>query len=234
MNDSFKNNTHGNFTIGQVVYVLSNKNQSIVPAMIVEESVITTLEKKIVSWKLAIGSKRSDKPQKIVESTKVDGEIYSDLSAVHTILKNRLMNFLNTTISEVQKREKVWYGTVSKKIVADEPQRAQAPRAPSTEQTAVSKPVAQKPNSQQQPQNAKIDLESFLDEEDSVATTDESDEVKVEVASELSELEIKEKLRKMVLSDDSDIPAAPGEEKIRIVDQITGPDGMLIPINLKV
>lgn len=100
------------FSIGQVVYVLSNRNQTIVPVMIVEEVTVQTLEGKRTSWKFAVGAPSK---QKIVESKQLDGEIYSSLEEIKNVLTERLNKFMNQTISNALRQEEAWYGQQIKK-----------------------------------------------------------------------------------------------------------------------
>lgn len=95
------------FSIGQIVYVLSSKNTVVVPVMIVEEVTIQTLNGKRTSWKFAVGSPEK---QKIVESKQLDGDLYSSLEEIKTLLTNRLSKFIDQTISNAFKQEDAWYG----------------------------------------------------------------------------------------------------------------------------
>lgn len=224
--------------------------------MVVEESIIKTLEKETVSWKLAVGSKNNpEKPQRIVDSTKIDGEIYSDLSTVHSILESRLNTFLNNTILEVQKREKVWYGTTSKinqkQSGNNKPQSSvnqnnatqnfqNTTQNGKTNGSSTTNPPTPAPNNQ----NLKIDPDSFLDDEDTLGhqkledTNVHSIESHTSVDKQKMSSEATERLRRMVLGDEEpeghhpNIAQTSGE-KIQIVDEIQGPDGTIIPVNFR-
>jgi len=119
-----------NLSIGQVVYILSGKGQAILPARIIERAVIQTLDDKSVTWKLAIGRAGDpDRPQKIVDSKKINGEIYSSLEEIQSVLNGRLSSFIQKLISTARQREETWYGkkpsagSALKKAQADLPVR---------------------------------------------------------------------------------------------------------------
>jgi hypothetical protein len=97
--------------IGQIIYVLSNKGQEIIPAMVIEEQTIQTLQGVNVSWKIAIGS---GEKQKIVDSTKLNAELYSSLEEVKSLLSTRLNKFIDGLVVTAQKRETAWYGHLQK------------------------------------------------------------------------------------------------------------------------
>lgn len=94
-------------SIGQVIYVLSNKAQKIVPAIVVEEIQVKKLDGNNISWKIAVGPKNKEK---VVDSTRIDGEIYSSLDEIRKILFDRLSGFLDELISDTEKRVENWYG----------------------------------------------------------------------------------------------------------------------------
>lgn len=99
------------FKIGQIIYVLSNKSQTIVPAMIIEEHTTQTLQGTSMSWKVAIGS--GDK-QRVVDSNKINGEIYSSLDEIKNLLTKKLLNYVEEVINLAKKKEKAWYEPLQK------------------------------------------------------------------------------------------------------------------------
>lgn len=95
------------FSIGQVVYVLSSKNQVIVPVMVVEEVTVQTLDGKKISWKFAVGS---GVKQKIVDSKQLDGELYSSLDEIKNLLTDRLSKYIDGVVTQAVAQEEAWYG----------------------------------------------------------------------------------------------------------------------------
>lgn len=100
------------FRIGEIVYVLSNKTQAIVPALVVEETTINTLKGKKVSWKVAIGPQGPK--QKVIESSQLNGDMFPSLKAVEEFLKSRLTKFIDKVVGDAKKNEDSWYGHLKK------------------------------------------------------------------------------------------------------------------------
>ena len=100
-------------TIGQVIYVLSNKAQKIVPAIVVEEVVVKKLDGHHVSWKVSVGPAGKEK---VIDSSRLDGDIYTSLDEIKEVLHKRLALFLNDIISEAEKRAANWYGEKIKSV----------------------------------------------------------------------------------------------------------------------
>lgn len=97
--------------IGQIIFVLSNKAQKIIPAIVVEEVTIKKLEGNETSWKVSVGPTGKEK---IIDSKRLDGELYATLDEVQNVLKQRLEQFIATIVEDAEKRAAVWYGSKSK------------------------------------------------------------------------------------------------------------------------
>lgn len=97
--------------IGQIIYVLSNKAQKIIPAIVIEEMTVKKLDGNEVSWKVSVGPTGKEK---IIDSKRLDGELYASLDEVQGILKERLEQFINTIVEDAAKRADTWYGSKSK------------------------------------------------------------------------------------------------------------------------
>ena len=96
--------------IGQVIYVLSNKQQKIVPAIVIEEAVIRTMNGNQTTWKVSVGPSGREK---IIDSSRLDGEIYVSLEEIKEALHQRLLTFLEEMLSEANERAVLWYGESS-------------------------------------------------------------------------------------------------------------------------
>jgi hypothetical protein len=94
-------------SIGQIVYILSDKAQSVVPAIVVEEVIVKKLQGNQVSWKVSIGPKDNNR---IVDSNRINGEIFHSLEEVRDVLMQRFTDFVNNLCSETEKRTETWYG----------------------------------------------------------------------------------------------------------------------------
>lgn len=95
------------FKIGQVVYVLSDKAEAIVPAIVVEEMVVKKLDGSSVSWKVAVGP--PDK-KKIVASHELTGDVYTSLDEIREVMTKRLETFVNNLLDVARQRTETWYG----------------------------------------------------------------------------------------------------------------------------
>lgn len=96
-----------NFEIGQVVYILSEQAQSILPGIVAEEIVIKKLSGNTVSWKMKVG--HGDKA-KLFDSSKIKGEVYGSLDEVRDVMTARLSEYIDKISLEAQERVEKWYG----------------------------------------------------------------------------------------------------------------------------
>lgn len=97
--------------IGQIIYVLSNKAQKIIPAIVVEEVTIKKIDGNETSWKVSVGPTGKEK---IIDSKRLDGELYATLDEVQSVLKQRLEQFVSAIVEDAEKRAAVWYGSKTK------------------------------------------------------------------------------------------------------------------------
>jgi hypothetical protein len=93
-----------NLQIGQVIYILSNVKQKI------------EIDGNQVSWKVSVGPPGKER---IVDSNRLDGEIYSSLEETKEVLHKRLLSFLNGLVAEAEKRAESWYGHMISKNTTD-------------------------------------------------------------------------------------------------------------------
>lgn len=99
--------------IGQIIFVLSNKAQKIIPAIVVEEATIKKLDGNETSWKVSVGPTGKEK---IIDSKRLDGELYATLNEVESILKQRLEHFIQTIVQDAARRADAWYGSKNELI----------------------------------------------------------------------------------------------------------------------
>lgn len=102
------------YNMGQIIYILSNKSQAVVPA-IVEEQVVRKIRKadgvhEVVSYKLCIGPKER---QQVVDLARVDGEVFDSLESIKNVLVERLTVFVDELVKTTQKNVLNWYGIVA-------------------------------------------------------------------------------------------------------------------------
>jgi len=210
-----------NLAIGQIIYILSNKGQVVIPAMVVEEQTIQTLEGTNVSWKVAIGA-AGDK-QKIVESTKLNGEIFVSLEDIKDLLTKRLSRFVEGVVTDAKKRETIWYG----KIKQDS-------------KVAVVPKQIERTN--------KIDPESLLEGMDDIVGDNDSgnglNENMASIRSQINfsqfteqdrQISLKEKLRQSIMPSGDSLRGGidEGDETSMGSGVMPGPDGQPIKYNIK-
>lgn len=99
------------YSIGQVIFVLSNKTQTVLPGIVQEEIHYRSLNGENVSYKIAIGPPNK---QRIVDLSSVDGEVYGSLDEIKSVLINKLTSFVDELCSTTNDRVIQWYGTGNK------------------------------------------------------------------------------------------------------------------------
>lgn len=206
------------FRIGQIVYILSNK-QTIIPAMVVEQITIQTLSGESFSWKLAMGAKDNpNKPQKVLDSANINGEIFSSLDEIKRVLEAKLSNFIKTIIGQAEQRTRNWYGDQLKYVDDSKKQEEE-----------------KKTNLQK---NGKIDPEELLNDlEQNIPVMIEEDhyqenEVQKDMPENYQREDLQRRLREQLETEDGEDGV--GEDAgSKPMGFITSPDGKRIPINLK-
>ena len=94
------------FAIGQVIYVLSDKTQTVLPGIVQEEIHHRSIEGEKVSYRVAIGPPNK---QRVVDLATVDGEVYGDLNEVRNVLISRLTAFVDDLCNTTNERVSQWY-----------------------------------------------------------------------------------------------------------------------------
>lgn len=92
--------------VGQVVYVLSNKAQAILPALVVQEHRTKHLKGEDVTWTIQYGPPGR---QKTVESHKIDGELYSSLNEVQQVMNSNFEKYVAELVEKASAMEQKWY-----------------------------------------------------------------------------------------------------------------------------
>jgi hypothetical protein len=108
------------FNMGQIIYILSNKTQSVVPA-IVDEQVVRKIRKadgihEVVSYKLCIGPRDR---QQVVDLARIDGEVFDSLDSIRDTLIERLTGFVDELVKNTQKNVMNWYGVSADNQLVD-------------------------------------------------------------------------------------------------------------------
>lgn len=101
------------FAIGQVIYVLSDKTQTVLPGIVQEEIHHRSIDGEKVSYRIAIGPQGK---QRVVDLATVDGEVYGDINEVRNVLISRLTAFVDDLCNTTNERVNQWYHTTSKSV----------------------------------------------------------------------------------------------------------------------
>lgn len=95
------------YTIGQIIYVLSSNATTVLPGIVTEETRHKSLNGEMTTYKIAIGPTGK---QKIVDLSRVDGEVYGSLGEIREVISARLTGFLDSLLEETSQRVNLWYG----------------------------------------------------------------------------------------------------------------------------
>jgi hypothetical protein len=104
---------NNSLSIGQIIYVLSNKTQKIIPAIVVEEMTVKKIDGNETSWKVSVGPQGKEK---IIDSKRLDGELYANLDEIQRVMQERLSEFITQIVSDARSRAETWYGQKTKLI----------------------------------------------------------------------------------------------------------------------
>jgi len=102
------------YNIGQIIYVLSNKTQTVLPGIVREEIHYRSLDGENISYKIAIGPQGK---QRVVDLSSVDGEVYGSLEEVRNVLVGKLTAFVDELCSTTNDRVSQWYNLNNKSTV---------------------------------------------------------------------------------------------------------------------
>lgn len=181
-----------NFEIGQVVYILSEQAQTILPGMVVEECVVKKLSGNSISWKVKVGA--GDKA-KLFDSSKIKGEIYGTLEEVHVVMTERLTKFVENLMESATKRVENWYG----KEVAEQGRK-----------------VVAQPQLSQQDLDDKIDPDILLSSIEN--SMPEPKFTKEATIAAMPQTNLRSRLRDLATPDDEDQTPLEGEGTVFMVD----------------
>jgi len=93
--------------IGQVLYIVSDKETRVVPVVVSEQATIKTLEGNSTTWKVILGPKEK---RKTVPLDSIKGEKFFSLNEAKDSILSSFVEFLDQAIEKSQKDTKSWYG----------------------------------------------------------------------------------------------------------------------------
>ena len=95
------------YSMGQVIYVLSDKTQTVLPGIVREEIHHRSLDGETTSYKIAIGPQSK---QRVLDLSSVDGEVFGSLDDIREVLIKRLTAFVDQLCDTTASRVGQWYG----------------------------------------------------------------------------------------------------------------------------
>jgi hypothetical protein len=101
------------YPIGKILYILSNKKQKVVPAIVVEENHKKTRKAdgtfhELMNYKVTFGPSAHERAT--IDLHRIDGEVYESLEELQKVLRDRLEAFLSDLVVETKKQVMEWYG----------------------------------------------------------------------------------------------------------------------------
>jgi hypothetical protein len=96
-----------NFEIGQVVYLLSQNAEAIIPAVVVEEQMVKKINGNSTSWKVIVGPENN---RKEFQTNSMKDELYSSLEEVRGVMLKRFNDFVEELTSKASMKTEEWYG----------------------------------------------------------------------------------------------------------------------------
>lgn len=92
--------------VGQVVYILSNKAEAVLPALVVKEHRTTHLHGEEVNWTVSYGPPGKEKT---IDSSKIDGELFGTLDEVRDVMSSRFMDYVENLVNNAANLQGKWY-----------------------------------------------------------------------------------------------------------------------------
>lgn len=111
------------FPIGKILYILSQKSQKIIPAIVVEENHKKIRKSdgtlhEVMNYKVTFGPNETQRVT--VDLNRVNGEVYESLDEIQKLLRGRLEAFLSDLMSEAKKQVEQWYGVTAENDMIQE------------------------------------------------------------------------------------------------------------------
>lgn len=99
------------FNMGQIIYIISNKDMAVYPA-VVEEQIVRKIRQadgihEVINYKICIGPKGK---QHVVDLSKINGEVFDSVESVKTTLLQRSNDEINRMVNEARENVGQWYG----------------------------------------------------------------------------------------------------------------------------
>lgn len=92
------------YRVGQVLFVLMNKETKIIPVQVIEEIIKRTVDGETTSYMVKMG-----KSGKVLSLSEIDGDVFDNVDKLRDVLTKRVMNTINAVVDNAAVRAGEWY-----------------------------------------------------------------------------------------------------------------------------
>lgn len=107
------------YEIGQILYVLMNRETKICPVQVVEEIIKRSLTGEVTSYIVKVGKKNE-----LSTLSEIDGEVFSSIDLLKETLHDKITKSVNTVIENAKTRADEWYVNDSQQVVDAEKEQS--------------------------------------------------------------------------------------------------------------
>jgi len=97
------------YSIGQVLYVLMNRETKICPVQVIEEITKKTLTGETTNYVVKSGAKGDN-----ISLTDLDGQVFDSIDMLRQTLHERVVKMIDAVVENSEKRAKQWYSSQEK------------------------------------------------------------------------------------------------------------------------
>ena len=92
------------YRVGQVLFVLMNKETKIIPVQVVEEIIKRTVDGETTNYVVKMG-----KSDKILSLSEIDGDVFDNVDKLRDVLTKRVMSTINAVVDNAAVKAGEWY-----------------------------------------------------------------------------------------------------------------------------
>jgi hypothetical protein len=99
------------YSIGQVLYVLMNRETKICPVQIIEEITKKSLNGETTNYVVRSGPKGETK-----QLSELDGQVFDSIDTLRQTLHEKVLKMIDIVVENSEKKAKQWYSSEEKQI----------------------------------------------------------------------------------------------------------------------
>jgi len=92
------------YSIGQILYILMNRETKILPVQVIEEITKKSLNGESTNYIVRVGSKGE-----ATSLSDIDGEIFDSIIVLRQTLHEKIIKMVDSVVENSEKRAKEWY-----------------------------------------------------------------------------------------------------------------------------